>query len=124
MPLTSRRQFLSGLAGAGVALPIFSERAMAQLLKADAIAGDRSAQALADDESYWSTIQRAFDALLRDRTALVIAHRLSTIADADRIVVVADGRIIEQGNHTELLARGGAYADLYRARASAEPSDA
>lgn len=62
MPLTSRRQFLSGLAGAGVALPVFSERAMAQLLKAEAIAGDRSAQALADDESYWSTIQRAFDA--------------------------------------------------------------
>jgi len=76
-----------------------------------------------DSESE-AAIQRAFDALLRDRTALVIAHRLSTIADADRIVVVADGRIIEQGNHTELLARGGAYADLYRARASAEPSDA
>ena len=62
MPLTSRRQFLSGLAGAGVALPMFSERAMAQLLKAEAIAGDRSAAALADDEAYWSTIQRAFDA--------------------------------------------------------------
>jgi len=76
-----------------------------------------------DSESE-AAIQRAFDALLRDRTALVIAHRLSTIADADRIVVVADGRIVEQGTHTELLARGGAYADLYRARASAEPSDA
>ena len=72
-----------------------------------------------DSESE-AAIQRALDALLRDRTALVIAHRLSTIADADRIVVVADGRIAEEGTHRELLARGGAYADLQRAR-GAEP---
>jgi ATP-binding cassette subfamily B protein len=59
-------------------------------------------------------IQRAFDEALRGRTAIVIAHRLSTIVDADRIVVVADGRIVETGTHADLLAHEGVYADLYR----------
>jgi ATP-binding cassette subfamily B protein len=59
-------------------------------------------------------IQRALAGLLRGRTAIVIAHRLSTIVDADRIVVVADGAIAEEGTHGELLARGGLYAELYR----------
>ena len=59
-------------------------------------------------------IQRAFDEALRGRTAIVIAHRLSTIVDADRIVVVDAGRIVESGTHSELLARGGVYAELYR----------
>ncbi|MFM8236553.1 MAG: ABC transporter ATP-binding protein [Actinomycetota bacterium] len=75
-----------------------------------------------DSESE-AAIQRAFAGLLRDRTALVIAHRLSTIADADRIVVVADGRIVEAGTHSELLARGGAYADLQRSGTGPEPAD-
>ena len=57
-------------------------------------------------------IQRAFDEALRGRTAIVIAHRLSTIVDADRIVVVDAGRIVETGTHSELLARGGVYAEL------------
>jgi ATP-binding cassette subfamily B protein len=61
-------------------------------------------------------IQRAMAALREDRTSFVIAHRLSTIRDADTILVMDGGRIVEQGNHVELLARGGAYANLYNAQ--------
>ncbi|GLE51591.1 ABC transporter ATP-binding protein [Mycobacterium montefiorense] len=60
-------------------------------------------------------IQRAMHELRRDRTSFVIAQRLSTIRDADRIVVVESGRIIEQGNHAELMARRGAYYAMTRA---------
>lgn len=58
-------------------------------------------------------VQRALDVALAGRTALVIAHRLSTVRDADRIVVIDRGRVVESGRHEELLARGGLYADLY-----------
>ena len=58
-------------------------------------------------------IQQAIDHLLRDRTSFLIAHRLSTIRKADMILVVRDGRIVEQGTHLELLRRGGYYHDLY-----------
>jgi ATP-binding cassette subfamily B multidrug efflux pump len=58
-------------------------------------------------------IQDALQRLLAGRTAIVIAHRLSTVRNADRIYVIDEGRIIEQGSHTELLARGGLYRDLY-----------
>ncbi len=61
-------------------------------------------------------IQRAMAALRSQRTSFVIAHRLSTIRDADIILVMDAGRIVEQGNHTELLARGGAYSTLYNAQ--------
>ncbi len=59
-------------------------------------------------------IQKALSRLLKGRTSFVIAHRLSTITNADRIVVIHDGRIIEQGTHAELLAKQGMYYDLYR----------
>ena len=58
-------------------------------------------------------IQQALDDLCRGRTTLVVAHRLSTIKNADEIAVVADGRIIEKGTHSELIAKNGTYADLY-----------
>ncbi|MFP1725125.1 lipid A ABC transporter ATP-binding protein/permease MsbA [Lonsdalea quercina] len=59
-------------------------------------------------------IQSALDELQKDRTALVIAHRLSTIENADEILVVEDGRIIERGNHHDLIVRDGAYAQLHK----------
>ena len=58
-------------------------------------------------------IQQALDELCKGRTTLVVAHRLSTIKNADEIAVVDDGRIVEQGSHEELMARGGIYRDLY-----------
>ncbi|WP_245392714.1 lipid A export permease/ATP-binding protein MsbA [Salinicola halimionae] len=59
-------------------------------------------------------IQRALEVVCRDRTTFVIAHRLSTIERADRIVVMEQGNLVEQGTHAELLAQGGAYASLYQ----------
>lgn len=61
-------------------------------------------------------IQKAMDNLMKGRTSFVIAHRLSTIKDADLILVMKDGDIIEQGNHNELLSRGGFYANLYNSQ--------
>ena len=61
-------------------------------------------------------IQRAMDNLMKGRTSFVIAHRLSTIRNADLILVMKDGDIIEQGSHDQLMAQGGFYADLYNAQ--------
>ena len=61
-------------------------------------------------------IQRAMDALMKGRTSFVIAHRLSTIKNADLILVLRDGDIVESGTHEALLARGGFYAKLYNSQ--------
>ena len=62
------------------------------------------------------TIQKAMDNLMRGRTSFVIAHRLSTIRNADLILVMKDGDIVEQGNHEELLEKNGFYANLYNSQ--------
>ena len=61
-------------------------------------------------------IQKAMDNLMEGRTSFVIAHRLSTIKDADLILVMKDGDIVEQGNHEELLKKNGFYANLYNSQ--------
>jgi ATP-binding cassette, subfamily B, multidrug efflux pump len=68
-------------------------------------------------------VQQAMSALRQDRTSFVIAHRLSTIRDADVILVMRDGQIVEQGSHEELLARDGAYSELYAAQFSGAAVD-
>ena len=83
------------------------------LLKAPAIVVLDEATAHLDSESE-AAVQRALDAALEGRTSLVIAHRLSTVRNADRILVLDQGRIVQAGTHAQLLARGGLYADLHR----------
>lgn len=61
-------------------------------------------------------IQQAMDKLMEGRTSFVIAHRLSTIKNADIILVLKDGEILESGNHEELLEKGGFYAELYNSQ--------
>lgn len=61
-------------------------------------------------------IQQAFARMMKGRTSFIVAHRLSTIREADRILVMKDGNVIEQGNHQELLAKGGFYAELYNSQ--------
>jgi ATP-binding cassette subfamily B protein len=83
------------------------------LLKAPAVVVLDEATAHLDSESE-AAVQRALDAALEGRTSLVIAHRLSTVRQADQILVVDEGRVVQRGTHASLLAEGGLYADLYR----------
>lgn len=83
------------------------------LLKAPDVVVLDEATAHLDSESE-AAVQAALDEALAGRTSLVIAHRLSTVRQADLIVVLDDGRVVEQGTHPELLAAGGLYAELYR----------
>jgi ATP-binding cassette, subfamily B, bacterial len=68
-------------------------------------------------------LQQALTRLLRGRTSFVVAHRLSTIRHADQVIVLAQGRVIERGTHSELLRRGGEYADMYRQFVSSADGD-
>ncbi len=83
------------------------------LLKAPPIVVLDEATAHLDSESE-AAVQRALDTAMEGRTSIVIAHRLSTIRNADLIVVVDDGRIVQQGRHQDLLGQGGLYAELHR----------
>jgi ATP-binding cassette subfamily B protein len=91
------------------------------LLKAPQVVVLDEATAHLDSESELA-VQRALAEALKGRTSLVIAHRLSTVRDADQIVVLDRGRVVERGRHPDLLAAGGLYADLYRVQfAEGEP---
>jgi ATP-binding cassette subfamily B protein len=83
------------------------------LLKAPKVVVLDEATAHLDSESELA-VQLALKTALAGRTSVVIAHRLSTVREADQILVVAEGRIVQRGTHTELLAAGGVYAELYR----------
>ncbi len=92
------------------------------LLKQPAIVILDEATSHLDNESEHA-IQQALATALEGRTALVIAHRLSTIVSADRIIVIDGGRVVEEGRHVDLLARGGLYADLYRTQLDSPADD-
>jgi len=65
-----------------------------------------------------AAVQKAIDEIAKDHTVIVIAHRLSTIVNADKIIVLGDGRVLEEGTHKELMAKGGAYCELYQSQAA------
>ncbi len=95
--------------------------ARALLKNAPILILDEATSAL-DNESE-RLVQAALENLMQNRTTIVIAHRLSTIEKADNIVVMHEGRIVEQGTHNELLARGGRYADLHNLQFDDTPSE-
>ncbi len=93
------------------------------LLKAPGVVVLDEATAHLDSESE-AAVQRALETALVGRTSLVIAHRLSTVRDADLVLVLEQGRVVESGRHEQLLAAGGLYAELYRTQfARDEPGE-
>ncbi|MEU8383051.1 ABC transporter ATP-binding protein [Streptosporangium sp. NPDC048865] len=90
------------------------------LLKAPRVVVLDEATAHLDSESE-AAVQQALKVALAGRTSLVIAHRLSTVREADQILVIQDGRVVERGRHEELLARGAVYAELHRTQFSQTP---
>ena len=93
------------------------------LLKAPDVVGLDEATAHLDSESE-AAVQRALATALQGRTSIVIAHRLSTIREADQILVVDDGRVVQRGRHEELLEQGGLYRDLYQTQFKGQDDNA
>jgi len=91
------------------------------LLKAPEVVVLDEATAHLDSESELA-VQQALAIALKGRTSLVIAHRLSTVRDADMILVVEDGRVVQTGTHDELIATGGLYSELYRTQFASQPT--
>ena len=100
----------------GLALPITIARAMVE--NAPMLILDEATSNV--DTRTEEIIQRAMDALTKGRTSFVIAHRLSTIKNADLILVMNQGNIVEQGTHEELIAKNGFYAQLYNSQFAGE----
>ena len=103
-PLGERAKSLSGGQRQRIAL------ARAQVRNAPILLLDEATSAL--DTENERLVQRALQGAMAGRTSLVIAHRLSTVLEADRIVVMEEGKVVEEGKHAELAARGGLYARL------------
>ncbi|MMZ68810.1 Lipid A export ATP-binding/permease protein MsbA [compost metagenome] len=82
---------------------------------------DEATSALDAEAEY--EVQQGLSALMKGRTTLVIAHRLSTIEQADRICVLAEGELKEQGTHEQLLAMGGHYAEMYDIQSRKQPQE-
>jgi ATP-binding cassette subfamily B protein len=92
------------------------------LLKAPDVVVLDEATAHLDSESELA-VQRALKKVLAGRTSIVIAHRLSTVRDADQILVIDEGRVVERGRHSDLLSAGGLYAELYNTQFAGQDSD-